>query len=273
MLNLVGAKLALSGAAIAAIIYRYGRAPLDILLDVDNYLRTSPLDNAPRARIAERYVSLLRYIAAQKNPQGEPYYGSVVIVAHSLGALISADLLHFLKEEPDEALRSLGYGEKNQATAKIEIRLFTFGNPLRQLLNRFFPHIYWWVRDEPDNGARPVAKADDKLPNIADPNPDPAKESPNPRTPRVSDLGASVKLWFNAYRSGDFVGRMLWSDHWYSRNDQGADQGKYPQPVTIIVDAETPRRAEMCIGLGGHNDYWNRTAPDMAEQLDKLIQK
>jgi hypothetical protein len=273
MLNLVGAKLALSGAAIAAIIYRYGRAPLDILLDVDNYLRTSPLDNAPRARIAERYVSLLRYIAAQKNPQGEPYYGSVVIVAHSLGALISADLLHFLKEEPDEALRSLGYGEKNQATAKIEIRLFTFGNPLRQLLNRFFPHIYWWVRDEPDNGARPVAKADDKLPHIADPNPDPAKESPNPRTPRVSDLGASVKLWFNAYRSGDFVGRMLWSDHWYSRNDQGADQGKYPQPVTIIVDAETPRRAEMCIGLGGHNDYWNRTAPDMAEQLDKLIQK
>lgn len=272
LLGLVGAKLALSGAAIAAIIYRYGRAPLDILLDVDNYLRTSPLNNAPRARIAERYVSLLRYIAAQENSRGEPYYGSVVIVAHSLGALISADLLHFLKEEPDDALSPLGYGEKNQPTAKIEIRLLTFGNPLRQLLNRFFPHIYWWVRDEPDNGARPVAKADDKLPNIADPpNPDPAKESPNPRTPRVSDLGASVKLWFNAYRSGDFVGRMLWSDRWYSRNDQGADQGKYPQPVTIIVDGP-PRRAEMCIGLGGHNDYWNRTAPDMAEQLDKLIQ-
>jgi hypothetical protein len=28
----------------------------------------------------------------------------------------------------------------------------------------------------------------------------------------------------------------------------------------------------MGIGLGGHNDYWNRTAPDMAEQLDKVIQ-
>src|SRR6202030_2375372 len=97
LLNLVGAKLALSGAAIAAIIYRYGRGPLDILLDVDNYLRTSPLDNAPRARIAERYVSLLRYIAAQKTPQGEPYYGSVVIVAHSLGALISAGLPPFLQ--------------------------------------------------------------------------------------------------------------------------------------------------------------------------------
>jgi hypothetical protein len=28
----------------------------------------------------------------------------------------------------------------------------------------------------------------------------------------------------------------------------------------------------MCIGLGGHNDYWNRTAPDIAEKLDTLIQ-
>jgi hypothetical protein len=76
LLDLVGAKLALSGAAVAAIIYSYGRAPLDILLDVDNYLRTSPLENAPRARIAERYVSLLRYIAARSdsNDPQLPYY-------------------------------------------------------------------------------------------------------------------------------------------------------------------------------------------------------
>lgn len=266
LLDLVGAKLALSSAAVAAIVYRYGRAPLDILLDVDNYLRTSPLENAPRARIVERYVSLLRYIAARKDVQDpqRPYYGSVVIVAHSLGALISADLLHFLKEEPDPALSPLGYGEKDQASGNIEIRLLTFGNPLRQLLNCFFPHIYWWVRDEPDNGARPVAKASDTPPDLTH----------LPDTPKVSDLGAAVKLWFNAYRSGDFVGRMLWSDHWYSRNNLGPDRGQYPEEVTIINDAAHPniRRAEMCIGLGGHNDYWNRTAPDMAEQLDKLIQ-
>jgi hypothetical protein len=266
LLDLVGAKLALSGAAIAAIIYRYGRAPLDILLDVDNYLRTSPLENVPRARIVERYVSLLRYIAARKDPLDPQhrYYGSVVIVAHSLGALISADLLHFLKEEPDEALRPLGYGEKNQGSAEIPIRLFTFGNPLRQLLNRFFPHIYWWIREEPDNGARPVAKAADDTPDLAH----------LPNTPQVFDLGAAVKLWLNAYRSGDFVGRMLWSDHWYSRNSLGPDRGQYPEEVTVIGDmtVPNPKRAEMCIGLGGHNDYWNRTAPDMARQLDKLIQ-
>ena len=208
----------------------------------------------------------------------------MVIVAHSLGALISADLLHFLKEEPDEALRSLGYGEKNQASSEIQIRLLTFGNPLRQLLNRFFPHIYWWVRDEPDNGARPIAKAADDPPDITDPpitnppqgtrNTNPPHDPPNRKTPRVADLGAAAKLWFNVYRSGYFVGRMLWSDHWYSRNEPGADKGQYHEEVTIIRDADPPntKRAEMCISLGGHNDYWNRTAPDLAEQLDKLIQ-
>jgi hypothetical protein len=84
----------------------------------------------PRARIAERYVSLLRYIAARRDSHDPqlPYYGSVVIVAHSLGSLISADLLHFLKEEPDEALRSLGYGERDQQNLQIQIRLLTFGN-------------------------------------------------------------------------------------------------------------------------------------------------
>jgi hypothetical protein len=84
----------------------------------------------------------------------------------------------------------------------------------------------------------------------------------------------AVALWFNAYRSGDFVGRMLWADHWYSRNELSADKGLFPEAVTLIRDADPPdtKRAEMCIGLGGHNDYWNRTAPDMAEQLDKLIQ-
>jgi hypothetical protein len=271
MLDQIGAKLAISGAAIAAIIYRYGRAPLDILLDVDNYLRTSPLENAPRARIAERYVSLLRYIAARRDPDHpeRAYYGSVVIVAHSLGSLISADLLHFLKKEPEEALRPLGYGQEDQDNADIKIRMLTFGNPIRQLLNRFFPHIYWWIREEPDNGARPVPKAADKPPVLAD----------LPPTPKVSDLGVAVKLWFNAYRSGDFVGRMLWSDHWFCRTDGKPDEGMYPEPIEIIHDevltaegATVTTRAEMCIGLGGHNDYWNRTAPDMAQQLDKLIQ-
>jgi hypothetical protein len=266
VLDQVGGKLALSGAALAAIIYRYGRAPLDILLDVDNYLRTSPLDNAPRARIAERYISLLRYVANRSNTDNSPYYDSIIIVAHSLGSLISADLLHFLHREPDPTLERLGYGVEGQKSAPISIHLFTFGNPLRQLLNRFFPHLYWWIREEPDNGVRELPSASNEPPDIhtAPPRPNPV------------DLGIAVKTWVNAYRSGDFVGRMLWSDNWYRRTTGGDDRGQYPDKVDVITDSAVigipATRVEMCIGLGAHNDYWNRSAPDMAEILDTLIQ-
>jgi len=61
---------------------------LDTVLDVDNYLRTSPATNTPRARVVERYVALLSFLHRQG-------YDRIVIVAHSLGSLISPDLLRF----------------------------------------------------------------------------------------------------------------------------------------------------------------------------------
>jgi len=30
-------------------------------------------------------------------------------------------------------------------------------------------------------------------------------------------------------------------------------------------------RFDACIGLGAHTHYWDRTAPDVSEQLDRLI--
>ena len=45
----------------------------------------------------ERYVSLLDYLSDYKDPADGKSYDRIVIVAHSLGALISADLLRFLK--------------------------------------------------------------------------------------------------------------------------------------------------------------------------------
>jgi len=51
MLYVAAGSLAVSGAAIAALALKYGKVPLDIVLDVDNYLRTSPLNNTPRAQI------------------------------------------------------------------------------------------------------------------------------------------------------------------------------------------------------------------------------
>ncbi|MFP5247183.1 MAG: hypothetical protein ACLGH0_10855, partial [Thermoanaerobaculia bacterium] len=102
------------------------RAAVDVLLDVDNYLRESPKDAAPRARIAERFVSLLRHLAREQ-------YDSVVIVAHSQGTVIAADVLRYLTHAPDPAL------------ANVKIFLYTMGSPLRQLYAQAFPYLYDWI--------------------------------------------------------------------------------------------------------------------------------
>lgn len=257
LVDTTAALFALSGAAILALILKYGKTPLDIILDVDNYLRTSPLDDTPRARIAERYISLLRYIAAQKRVDGTPFYDSIVIGAHSLGALISADLLMFLSREGDPDLAALGLAPGPQPSQRsIPISLLTFGNPLRQLLNRFFPHLYWWVKDEPDNSVRPLP-----------PGAAVAKDVTYLATPDPSRL--AVARWFNLYRSGDFIGRPVWLNNWYNRTESGPECGPYPDAIKLF--APLPHAHEGCIGRGGHNDYWNRTAPDLAQQLDVLI--
>ena len=259
MLLAAGGTLAVSGAALAAIILKYGKTPLDIVLDVDNYLRTSPLDNTPRARIVERYVSLLRYIANRNSEDGTPYYHSIVIGAHSLGALISADLLHFLNREGDPELDRLGLAEPKEGEERkvqIPILLLTFGNPLRQLLTRFFPHLYWWVNATPDNSLQPLPQGASSITDVT-----------QARTPDLSKL--QLRHWVSAYRSGDFVGRSVWLNNWYRRNEKGDKKGQPPDPPKIFdtVSGAT----ELCIGIGGHNDYWNRSAPDIALQLDKLI--
>lgn len=81
------------------------RPILDVVLDVDGYLREQPRERTPRARIAERYVSLLRYLCAWRNPDApdEPYR-AIVILAHSQGTVISTDLLGFLQRERDPGL-------------------------------------------------------------------------------------------------------------------------------------------------------------------------
>ena len=185
----------------------------------------------------------------------------MVIVAHSLGALISADLLRFLRGEGDAALTRLGYGVPGGNPPDIPTTLFTMGNPLRQLLNRFFPYLYDWVREVPDNGLRPLGGA-----TPPPPAPIPATALPDP-----SDLG--VQRWASAYRSGDYVGRSLWLDEWYRRNLNGEDRGRPPEQVHTVRQAPPLplMRSEMCIAAGAHQHYWDDTAPDIAERLDSLI--
>ena len=247
-----------STTAILATLVHYSSPVLRVILDVDTYMRTGPIEGTPRAKIFERYVSLLRHIAQYRGADGRGY-DRVVIVAHSLGALISGDLLNLLQHQKnDPALQRLGYW-RDQNQAKIPIRLFTMGNPVRQLLNRFFPYLYDWVRDDPDNGSKPLQPPLEKPPARIDAAlPDPA------------DLG--VEKWVSAYRSGDYVGRSLWLTEWYRRTEKCDKGGIYPEDLKKIGDRDPdPVRVEFCIGAGAHTHYWDDTAPDIAEELNKLI--
>jgi hypothetical protein len=257
ILQTTGAVIAASAAALFFGLAKFGGSGLDVMLDVDNYLRELPRDGTPRARIAERYVSLLRAIASDRSADGRPY-DSVIIVAHSLGALISADLLRYLNSESeagrgDPALAAFGFGER-KTNAPIPVRLFTMGNPIRQLLNRFFPHQYVWVRAVPDNALEPVPPL---------PPDDAWRVNLTP-----SHVALGVEQWSNAYRSGDYVGRGLWQDEWFRRTAASGDQGAYPEPIRVFSRAGAE---EMCIGLGAHTHYWNDTAPDVRDHLNGLI--
>ena len=130
------------------------------------------------------------------------------------------------------------------------------GNPTRQLLNRFMPYLYDWVRDMPDNGLRPLPF----------PDPNPPVAIPADALPMPEELG--VARWINVYRSGDYIGRSLWLDEWYNRTDGRLGNGRFPQPIHL---ASSGLRTEMCIGAGGHTRYWDDTAPDVAELLNSLI--
>lgn len=138
-------------------------ATVGVGIDVDNHLRELPEKATPRARIFNRYVSLLRYLAHEG-------YSRIVIVAHSQGSVITADLLRYLAAADFE-------GSHSVLKRLPPISLFTMGSPLRQLYYLRFPDLYAWV----------VAQKD---------GPDPSQLF-------------KVQTWVNAYRSGDYVGRRL----------------------------------------------------------------
>lgn len=124
----------------------------------------------------------------------------------------------------------------HSVVAKLRDRklyLFTMGCPLRQLYSLRFPHQYAWARHNATQWAG---------------------KDPDPK-----HLG--IAEWVNAYRSGDYVGRYLW--HPDASDDQWDDKTR---PL-----AGTNTRREFCIGPGDHTHYWDKTAPKIAEELDRLI--
>jgi hypothetical protein len=217
------------------------RGVVDAVLDVDNYLRLHPRDDNPSARIYARYTSLLRYLCRQGIPQTEPY-DAFIIVAHSQGTVISADLLRFLAIDPDPALKCL---EESKS-----IYLFTMGSPLRQLYGYAFPHLYRWSIQEP-------ASVETILELGSQVNPCP-------------ETLLGVRAWINGFRSGDYVGRHIW------RSDRAKEQwfrvDTKNTPSYISADKAQTRR-EFCLGAGAHTHYWDQHAPEVAQEIDRLIRE
>ena len=211
-----------------------------VALDVDNYMREFPSRNTPRARIFARYASLLRYLCKWRDPVDGRGYGAIILVAHSQGTVITADLLRFLRRQdpPDGALAPLG--------GDMPLYLLTVGCPLRQLYGWRFPHLYQWAFHEDQPG-----------PNLGAVTwPIPADQKPVP-----ADLG--LTLWVNAYRSGDYVGRYLWRlSKWQYLWE--------PSLPSREIMGKSCVREELCIGAGAHTRYFSEKL--VGEYLDQLIE-
>jgi hypothetical protein len=104
------------------------RVAIDAVLDIDNYFADPPNGQPPRARIYSRYASLLAHLR-------DASYARIVIVAHSQGTVISADLLRYLHAQ----------GRLRQVTGGRPVALVTVGSPLRDLYAERFPLLYQWM--------------------------------------------------------------------------------------------------------------------------------
>lgn len=227
--TLVAAGKWLAGGAvtIAALGSRFtntfGRlsVAIDAVLDIDNYFADPPNRQPPRGRIYSRYASLLGYLH-------DAGYARVVIVAHSQGTVISADLLRYLHAQD----------RLQDVVGELPLALVTVGSPLRDLYAERFPLLYQWM------GSREAGFAQAR--------------------PAAAELG--VTEWVNACRSGDYVGRFIWTP-----DGEGAPFG-----VAVLADGrvEASRagdRAEFCLGAGGHTHYFSNDAVALAAEIERLV--
>ena len=199
----------------------------------------------PKARISGRYVSLLRYVCGWRDPfDPSRGYDAIVIVAHSQGTVITADIFRFLLWESRGDLPA--YDPSLAPLDDIPVTLFTMGCPLRDLYALRFPRLYAWARHE-DPAPMASWRARDLGAGRQSTEPNPA------------ELG--VVRWINAYRSGDYIGRYLWRTapcgYLWARDSGGAPFDAPAQSVST----DGRQRTEFCIGAGAHTHYWDRTAP------------
>jgi len=242
----VGAALSALGGQLSRRIPAL-RAPLDVAMDVDNHFREFPRTDIPRAHIFSRYAALLEHVRAQG-------YDRIVVVSHSQGTVISAELLRFLSSRGQRAPTADDTPLVN-GKALPPVSLLTLGCPLRQLYGARFPGLYAWVLAR--NGRM--------------------------FGPRATDIG--VQRWMNAFCSGDYVGRWLWShaahepalkhptDYAvghdpFGRVDVYAGFNPTPPAEGALQEA---REVEVCLGLGAHTHYFERDQTTVAWMIDYLV--
>jgi hypothetical protein len=197
------------------------RVAIDAVLDIDNYFADPPNRQPPRARIYSRYVSVLAYLR-------EAGYTRIVIVAHSQGTVISADLLRYLHVHR----RLAG------VAGNMRLALVTVGSPLRDLYAAYFPLLYQWMGSR----AAGFEKAE----------------------PAAADLG--VTEWVNACRSGDYVGRFVWTT---DRDPRYFDVARVSRDGTVEA-RRAGDRTEFCLGAGGHTHYFGADAVALAAEIERL---
>ena len=112
---------------------------LGIVLDVDTYLREDDVGSQHvRTRILDRGMLLLQALESGKAKPGTRY-SQIVIVGHSQGTLIAADLLR---------LRANGSEARS-----VPISLVTMGSPIRALYAALLPYKMAWFLDAADTGS------------------------------------------------------------------------------------------------------------------------
>ncbi len=228
LLGTMGQLLAGGAVTIGALGARFTktfgklRVGLDAALDVDNYFQ-DPADHLPpRARIFSRYSSLLANVCSRG-------YSRVVIVSHSQGTVITADLLRYLGLT----------GRLRDYAGTTPLSLVTVGSPLRDLYAALFPFLYPWM------GVPSASFATSG--------------------PTTSDL--SLAQWANAYRSGDYVGRSIWT---------APTEALMFRVATVSADGEVlasrdGSRTEFCLGAGAHTHYFSNDAIALAVEIDRLV--
>jgi hypothetical protein len=148
-------------------------------------------------------------------------YARIVIAAHSQGSVISAELLRYLH----------AHGRLRGLVGELPVALVTVGSPLRNLYAERFPLLYRWM------GSREGGFA--------------------AATPAAAEVGATE--WVNAYRSGDYVGRFIWTP----------DQD--PELFDIGKARRAGDRSEFCLGAGAHTHYFSEDAVALAAEIERLV--